>query len=891
MRSVLSIALCFSTLLVTTISFSQQASITSIPNLIRYGGALKDAQGAALSSATLGVTFAIYKQQDGGAPVWMETQNVTFDANGQYTVLLGSTTATGLPGDLFSQQEQRWLGVQVEGRPEETRVLLVSVPYAFKAGEAETLGGLPPSAFVQVAQRSSGNLPTSSSSSVEPNPGRDALAIGIDGPVIGGDGTRNYIPIWSTPSYLLSSVIYQDASRNIGIGTTTPVATLDVNGGVNSATNYQIGGSGVLSIGSSPDQNVFLGQGAGSSNIAGQGRSNAFSGYQAGFSNTTGSFNTFTGAQAGSANTTGVQNVFNGVVAGESNTTGFQNTFVGEAAGIDNTTGFQNIFLGNVAGLNNTTGSYDIYIGTPGPSSGTESTTLRIGYPGNQNTAYIAGIYSSTASGGVPVYINSNGQLGTSGGSGLVTSFNGRSGAVVPASGDYNFSLLGGTLGGSQLSGPYSNAVTLSNSANVFYGDGSHLAGIVPGAGSPYYIQNSTSQQANSNFNISGNGTVGGALAALGAVDAGVYKIAGAQVLSATGSTSWNTFLGLSTGQGGPYNTFLGYGAGGPNTGQSNTFVGAFAGASNTTGLANDFFGNGAGGGNTTGSYNDFYGTGAGGNGSNTGNDNDFFGFSSGFFNATGVRNAFYGYESGYHNTSGDSNAFYGDGAGQSNTTGSYNTFFGGYYNGLGNTTGNSNIYIENDGTGTENNTIRIGTQGTLHGQQDVTFIAGIYGSTASGGVPVYINSNGQLGTSGSSLRFKEQVRDMDDSSSRLLKLRPVTFLYKPEYDKGERTLQYGLIAEEVAKVYPELVAYDNDRQPYTVKYQLLAPMLLNEVQKQYHRAEKQSEVMETQQQQIKEQGQEITSLKQQLQLQNAALQERLSRLEALARVEMAAAK
>ena len=81
--------------------------------------------------------------------VWMETQNVTPDSNGQYSVILGSTTATGLPDDLFSQQEQRWLGVQVQGQAEQARVLLVSVPYAFKAHEAETLGGLPASAFVK----------------------------------------------------------------------------------------------------------------------------------------------------------------------------------------------------------------------------------------------------------------------------------------------------------------------------------------------------------------------------------------------------------------------------------------------------------------------------------------------------------------------------------------------------------------------------------------------------------------------------------------------------------------------------------------------------------------------------------------------------------------------
>ena len=129
-------------------------------------------------------------------------------------------------------------------------------------------------------------------------------------------------------------------------------------------------------------------------------------------------------------------------------------------------------------------------------------------------------------------------------------------------------------------------------------------------------------------------------------------------------------------------------------------------------------------------------------------------------------------------------------------------------------------------------------------GPQTATYVVGIYGVNA-GGIPVQINANGQLGAPTSSLRFKEQVHDMGDSTEALMKLRPVTFLYKPEYADGERTLQYGLIAEEVAKVYPELVAYDKDGQPYTVRYQYLNTMLLNEVQKQYRRAEAQDQRIE----------------------------------------------
>ncbi len=203
------------------------------------------------------------------------------------------------------------------------------------------------------------------------------------------------------------------------------------------------------------------------------------------------------------------------------------------------------------------------------------------------------------------------------------------------------------------------------------------------------------------------------------------------------------------------------------------------------------------------------------------------------------------------------------------------NTFVG-FDAGGNNTTGNNNIYIGNLGCNypcTESSTIRIG--GDVidfgFGPQTAAYIAGIFGSTSSSGIPVYINAYGQLGTQTSSLRFKEQIVDMGESTNALMKLRPVIFLYKPEYDKGPRTLQYGLIAEEVAQVYPELVAYDNDGQPYTVKYQYLAPMLLNEMQKQHAVVTAQQDIIKTQQDQIHTQGQQI-----------ADLQQRLSRLESL---------
>ena len=123
---------------------------SAVPNQINYVGVLKDANGRPATGIT-GVMFLLYADQEGGAPLWMETQNVTPDNSGHYAVQLGATSANGLPVDLFVSGEARWLAVQVSGHAEQARVMLVAVPYALKAKDAETIGGLPPSAFVQAA--------------------------------------------------------------------------------------------------------------------------------------------------------------------------------------------------------------------------------------------------------------------------------------------------------------------------------------------------------------------------------------------------------------------------------------------------------------------------------------------------------------------------------------------------------------------------------------------------------------------------------------------------------------------------------------------------------------------------------------------------------------------
>jgi hypothetical protein len=161
-----------------------------------------------------------------------------------------------------------------------------------------------------------------------------------------------------------------------------------------------------------------------------------------------------------------------------------------------------------------------------------------------------------------------------------------------------------------------------------------------------------------------------------------------------------------------------------------------------------------------------------------------------------------------------------------------------GSYTGTGTTSGSYNIYIGYSVPfvpSDESATIRIGTDQNVDIGTYQTYIAGIYRQSTTGtGNPVYVSSDGKLGTVFSSRRYKEDIADIGDASSGLMKLRPVSFHYKQEYSHGPRTVQYGLIAEEVAEVYPDLVQYDpKTGQPESVYYHLVNAMLLNEVQKQ----------------------------------------------------------
>ena len=301
----------------------------------------------------------------------------------------------------------------------------------------------------------------------------------------------------------------------------------------------------------------------------------------------------------------------------------------------------------------------------------------------------------------------------------------------------------------------------------------------------------------------------------------------------------------------GPDNTAIGFDALFSNTtGDSNTAVGSQALLSNTTGVRNTANGYFALGSNTTGERNTATGRAAmvnntiGNNNTADGHDalfsnttairNTATGSFALFTNTTGPNNTAVGYFALFANTTGDSNTATGYDALVNNTTGVGNIALGNFA-GANLTTGHQNIDIGNVGVAAEANTIRIGTEGT----QANAYLAGIYQTNIAKGLVVKVDSDGHLGTVGSSERFKDAIRPMDKASEGILAFKPVTFHYKKELDP-DGTPQFGLVAEDVEKVNPDLVVRDADGKPYTVRYEAVNAMLLNEFLKEHRTVEEQ---------------------------------------------------
>jgi endosialidase-like protein len=716
------------------------ASAPVVPKVIEFSGTLFDEQNRPMTGP-VGITFALYAQHTGGAALWMETQNVRPDESGNYTVLLGTATASGVPQELFASGEARWLGAQPERRAEQPRVLLVSVPYALKAGDAQTLGGRPASDFALAnALPASSALPFGGAAAAATT----AVIASAQSPLpatLGGTGTTNFIPIWTNSTTLGNSIMSQ-VGGNVSVGGALQLpatGTASATAGFNSrpfdlfASAWNTTGTGAAVS----EHFRLQAEPAGSNTTAPSGKLNLL--FQSG---------------TGTPGETGLSINSKGIITFASGQT-----------------------------LPTVTGNETV--------------------KGNLSASQLI---STVATGTAPLHMTSTTQ--------------------VP---NLNASLLGGLPAG---------AFALVGAPNTF----------------------------------TGTQTIHGDLALPNTTGSG-----GVGVITLGGSPFVHNF--------GPVNTFVGTNAGNFSmTGGSNTAIGFEALSFNTTGVANSASGWGALLSNTTGGNNTASGLGALQN-NTTGSFNTASGVLALKSNTTGAGNTASGLGALASNTTGGNNTASGNaallsnttGAGNtamglqslhSNTTGSRNIAIGSNAGGIA-TTGSDNIYIGNAGFAAEGKAIRIGIQGT----QAKTFIAGISGVTTGGaGATVLVDANGQLGTVSSSRRYKYDVHDMDEGSNNLLRLRPVTFRYKQAQTDGSHPLQYGLIAEEVAEVYPELVQYAPTGDVNTVLYHLLPAMLLNEVQKQH----RQIEAQDTHIRKLTRQVQEMQKVQQQM----TALEARLARFE-----------
>ena len=446
------------------LSYAQTPAATTVPHLVHFAGVAHDLDGKAMTG-TLGITFALYAEQSGGAALWLETQNVEADAKGNYTVQLGVTKPEGLPLDLFVSGAARWLGVTINSGQEQPRVLLLSVPYALKAADAETIGGLPPSAFVLAPKLSAASGPTAGNSS---GSAASSFTPGSSATITGG-GTKDYVPLWLSSSKLGNSKLFQSTTGNIGIGTTTPSATLDVDGTINAASGFNLGGQ-PFAFGSYPSENSFLGF--------------------AGNTKTTGAGNTAVGAKALYSNTTGYDNAASGAAALYFNTSGFQNTASGIQALYLNTTGAFNAAHGinalyfNTAGNNNTAaGSSALYFNGTGSNNTASGAAALYSNNGNNNTAAGGGaLYNNTTGGAnAAVGYNSGSTTDNSAVTGSNDTFLGASAAMSTGS------LSNATAIGANALVTESNTLVLGSIAGVNGATASTLVGI--GTTSPQYAQ------------------------------------------------------------------------------------------------------------------------------------------------------------------------------------------------------------------------------------------------------------------------------------------------------------------------------------------------------------------------------------------------------------------
>jgi len=506
----------------------------AVPRLIKFSGVITDPDGKP-ATGTVSVTFNLYKEEEGSA-LWTETQSLQLDAQGHYTVLLGAASGAGLPLDQFASANALWLGVQpnLAGESELPRVLLVAVPYALKAVDADTLGGKPASAYM--LSQSSGTSPSAQSIGVGLKAG--TLSSGQPATVtshvsaVNGSGLPNFIPVWTGTETLGDSILFY-ANNNIGVGIKTPGARLD-----SVSTSIAVRGttSGVNESALVGISNATTGYGSG---VSGTGATTGVSG------NAFATSGYASGVYGTSASTSG-----SGVSGFTTATTGYANGVYGQSASNAGSglSGYASAATGNTSGVyghavsTNGTGVYGasdnwVGVGGMGATLGVWGDTASVGGQG------VAGYSDATSGSGQGVY----GQSASAGGIGVVgvnTSSVGGTGVIgVVNSTTGGSSGVMGTIASTSGAGVNGNATATSGINNGVYGQSASTSGVGV-SGNAVATSGYTSGIYGQSSSPSGYGVNGNAIATTG-YNVGVY--------GQTESTSGYGVYGLAnpTGSGG----------------------------------------------------------------------------------------------------------------------------------------------------------------------------------------------------------------------------------------------------------------------------------------------------------------------------------------------------
>jgi hypothetical protein len=510
-------------------SASASSAVAAVPRLVKFSGAVRDTRGEPLNSVAVRLTFSVYEEPTGGAALWAESQVAQLDEQGHYTVLLGATRADGLPVELFPAGKARWLGVQVEGRDEEPRVLLVSVPYALKAEDAAMLGGRSAADFVlaeqlkdEVRTQVEAQKPTATNSIEMLIPGqpiRPAFTAGVStftcttsGDCLAAtqNGAGRALSAAATSS--TESVLVQQNGTGYGLRALA-LSNTALHGQVTGAsgTTYGVRGLTPSTTGAG-----VLGSSTAATGLAFGVRGNAVSTGGGGL----GGFNTAaTGLAYG--------------IYGQTSSTEGTALYARALAGTGGT-------IGLWGDANSTSGTAIV-----GRAIATSGTTTGI-YTEVQSAAGTALIVDNIAGGKLlSAWVNGTEKFGVNGsgdvsasGSVTATSFAGSGSALTALSAT---SLASGTVPSARISGTYSNAVTFNNASNVFVGNGSGLTN-VPGGGGVATDLNCVGCVASSevSFNYAGSSSQGGVATSALSADAAITAATATNTLSLGGVAAAN---------------------------------------------------------------------------------------------------------------------------------------------------------------------------------------------------------------------------------------------------------------------------------------------------------------------------------------------------------------